>query len=58
VTRRFVHQIFVWWNLYTSLSHYGGRHSGGGRGTAEAPRSVITLYWKIIFRGFYEKIRG
>jgi hypothetical protein len=35
-----------------------GRHNGGGRGTPEAPRSVITRYWKIIFRGFFEKIRG
>jgi hypothetical protein len=40
------------------LIHYGGRHSGGGRGTAEAPRSMITRYWKIIFREFYEKIEG
>jgi len=58
VIRLFVHQFFVWWNLYTGLSHYGGRHSGGGRGTTEAPRSVITLYWNIIFRGFYKKVRG
>jgi len=40
VTRLFVHHFFMWWNLCTGQSHYGGRHSGGGRGTAKAPRSV------------------
>jgi len=32
--------------LHTGLSHYGGCHSGGGGGIAEAPRSVkfIELY--------------
>jgi len=40
------------------IALWGGRRSGGGRGAAEAPRSVITMEWKIIFRGFYEKIRG
>jgi hypothetical protein len=36
-----------------------GRHSGGGRGTAKAPVSVIPVNWMIIYRKFfYEKIRG
>ena len=28
---------------YTGLSHCGGRHSGGGGGIAEAPRSVKSI---------------
>jgi len=28
---------------YTGLSHSGGRHSGGGGGIAEAPRSVKSI---------------
>ena len=42
------HHFFVRWILYTGLSHCGGRHSGGG-GFAEAPRSVIPIYWCIIY---------
>jgi hypothetical protein len=36
----------------------GGVTAAGAEAQPEAPRSVITRYGKIIFRGFYEKIRG
>jgi hypothetical protein len=48
------HHIFVRCSLYTGLSHYGGRHRGGG-GFTEAPMSVIPVDWYIIYWRFYEK---
>jgi hypothetical protein len=58
VTGLFIHQFFVRWNLYTGLSHYGVAHSGGGKGTAEAHGSVITLEWKINFMRIFLKNQG
>jgi len=37
VIRLFVHQFFVRWNLYTGLSHYRGRHSGGAEAQLKPP---------------------
>ena len=50
-TRIFVHHLSCD-GTCSSLSHYGGRHSGGGRGITEAPGSVITMYWRIIYEDF------
>ena len=36
----------------------GGSPHGGGRGTAEAPRSVITMEWKIDFLRLLQKNQG
>ena len=35
--------FFRFMKPYTALSHCGGRHSGGGGGIAEAPRSVKSI---------------
>ena len=40
----------------TGLSNYKGRHSGGGRGTAEAPRSVEDYFQKILWKNKGAKI--
>jgi hypothetical protein len=48
----FMHLFFVRWIRYTGLSNYGGRHSGGGGGSAEAPRNVIIIDWRIIYPRF------
>jgi hypothetical protein len=55
--RHFSHQFSCDGNYRQAITLWG-RHSGGGRGTAKAPRSVISMYWKIILRGFYEKMGG
>jgi hypothetical protein len=46
VTIIFGNIFFRFMKLHAGLSHYGGCHSGGGGGIAEAPRSVkfIELY--------------
>jgi len=43
VTIIFGNIFFRFMKLHTGLSHYGGRHSGGGGGIAEAPRSVTFI---------------
>jgi hypothetical protein len=44
--------------LYTDLSQCGGRHSGGGRGIAEAPGSANTINRSVISERLYAKIKG
>jgi hypothetical protein len=58
VTMIFKFHFSCCWLQHSSLSQYGGRHSCGGGDHAEAPRSVITIDWFIIFRRFYERFRG
>ena len=55
--RHFAHQFSCDGNYRQAIALWGC-HSGRSRGTAKAPRSVISMYWKIIFRGFYEKMWG
>ena len=43
-----VHRLIALW----------GSPQGGGRGTAEAPRSVITMEWKILLRVILRKNQG
>ena len=43
VTRVHGDIIFRIMKLYTGLSYYGGRHSGGGGDWVEAPGSVKTI---------------
>jgi hypothetical protein len=43
VTIIFGNIFFRFMKLHTGLSHYGGRHSGGGGGIAEAPRSITFI---------------
>jgi len=40
------------WTPHIGLSHCGGRHSGGGGGIAEAPRSVKTIDQSAIHERF------
>jgi len=48
----FLHHFFVGWTHYTGLLCREGRHSGGGGGFADAPRSVIAIEGRIIYRRF------
>jgi len=38
VTMIFKHSFSCWWLLYSGLSRYGGRHSGGGGGFKKSPQ--------------------
>jgi hypothetical protein len=56
VTIIFGNIFFRFMKLHTGLSHYGGRHSGGGGGIAEAPRSVTFIVLCKILDDLCKKI--
>jgi hypothetical protein len=58
VTMTYRNIFFRFMKLHTGLSHYGGCHSGGGGGIAEAPRSVKFIELYKILEDLCKKNRG